>query len=180
MKRVKRANVDSSTARNFGCVNCGHPYTAYPPDDVHVVASRIASPFLEEVQSDYLCSGCKEVSQLYWSKSTAGKSTLHTLHRMYNKTNNLIGSFSILKTLLPHRFKSNELQEETDDLPDADAFSTDEADNMVYEYILSNNGAIVVNKAAEDLAMSPESIKETIQRLRLAGRLKLPDQPVAV
>jgi hypothetical protein len=143
-----------------------------------VVASRIASPFLEEIHSDYVCPGCREVSRLYWGKSIPGRSTLDTMHRICNKTNSLIGSISVLKAILPQRFRGDENEpEEIDDLPDVDAPSTDEVDNMVYDYILSNNGAIVVKKAAEDLAMSPDSIKETIERLSLAGKLKLPEQP---
>jgi hypothetical protein len=71
--------------------------------------------------------------------------------------------------------RGNEPQEQAD-VNGTDAPSSDEMDNKVYDYILSNNGAISVNKAAEELAMSPDSIKESIQRLGLAGKLKLPDQ----
>jgi len=45
-------------------------------------------------------------------------------------------------------------------------------DHQVLDYIASHNGTISLSQAAQDLAISPEVLGVTIERLKAAGFLK--------
>ena len=58
--------------KKYACKNCGHPYEAYPPDDVHVVsntgicATCYHGHFGYYTQANYECENCSHGNILYW------------------------------------------------------------------------------------------------------------------
>ena len=68
---MDRASSDPEFAKTFACGNCGHPYTAYPPDSRYLYA--YLSP-CEEKSDDphhnykqpYECDNCDFKNELYW------------------------------------------------------------------------------------------------------------------
>jgi len=45
-------------------------------------------------------------------------------------------------------------------------------DQQVLDYIVARNGTISLSQAARDLSMSPDALKSTIERLKMAGLLR--------
>jgi hypothetical protein len=54
--------------RIYGCEECGSPISAYPPDDVHTVATGRSSPLLQTIDIKYLCHGCGGMKFLHWRR----------------------------------------------------------------------------------------------------------------
>ena len=52
----------------FSCIKCGHPFTAYPPDDVHDIATRNESDYEDHIKIDYKCEKCGAINTIYWSR----------------------------------------------------------------------------------------------------------------
>jgi hypothetical protein len=78
----------------------------------------------------------------------------------------------VLQILL--RTKKGESQDDEDNhnMNQEYSDSAENIDDEIYEYISSNGGAIAVRKAAEDLRIPVEVIKEAIGRMATEGRLK--------
>ena len=72
------------------------------------------------------------------------------------------------------RTKKGESQDDEDgqNMAQEHSDSAENIDDEIYEYISSNGGAIAVRKAAEDLRIPAEVIKEAIERMATEGRLK--------
>lgn len=60
-----------SKQRIFSCPECGNPYVAFPPDDIHDVAT-IKEPSMVEARSVvkiiHDCEHCKTPITVYWYK----------------------------------------------------------------------------------------------------------------
>ena len=56
--------------KSFGCVDCGHSFTADPPDDYHPTASRNEKEFKDAIKMTYICDNpeCKKPQVLYWGR----------------------------------------------------------------------------------------------------------------
>jgi len=56
--------------RSFSCPECGNPYEAYPPDDLHTTASleepKDASGSVIKIVHD--CLNCKHPITVYWHR----------------------------------------------------------------------------------------------------------------
>ncbi len=52
--------------RKYSCKNCGQPFEAYPPDDVHTHANVLdkGSDWIELTSE---CKNCKFKNILYWT-----------------------------------------------------------------------------------------------------------------
>jgi hypothetical protein len=50
--------------------------------------------------------------------------------------------------------------------------ATQSIDQTVLDYIISRNGTISLSQASQDLAMSPDALRFTIERLKAAGLLQ--------
>jgi hypothetical protein len=166
---LRGPRVESSTGatvlqpRTYGCAKCGTPFTAYPPDDVHNMSSRESSSFLKNIKTSHVCSKCNEVTRLYWGRPVFYRDIAVGLHRIFTL---------ILQILL--RTKKGESQDDEDNhnMNQEYSDSAENIDDEIYEYISSNGGAIAVRKAAEDLRIPAEVIKEAIERMATEGRLK--------
>jgi len=55
-----------SQKKTFSCIKCGHPFDAYPPDDIHTVATRREGDYRDHIKIDYKCKNCGEVNTIYW------------------------------------------------------------------------------------------------------------------
>ena len=60
--------VRKETAKTFSCLYCGTPFEAYPPDDLHTVASRNEKDYEDHIKINYKCTakGCGEINTIYW------------------------------------------------------------------------------------------------------------------
>jgi DNA-directed RNA polymerase subunit RPC12/RpoP len=59
----------SQPVRKYPCRKCGHPFEAYPPDDLHTQAVLRPCDADEDcIQQEYECDTCGEVkmNKLYW------------------------------------------------------------------------------------------------------------------
>jgi hypothetical protein len=157
---------ESNHVRMFGCLKCGSPFFAYPPDDMHKLASRNNSSFSETVQVKYVCAKCKEINGLYWGKPVHLRGVKVALTHLFQALTQVIGQ--VIKIRIPIG-KANKPTSETSSM---DVGSPADLDNEIYDYILSNGGAIAVNQASEDLGVPPELIREALERLSSDGRLK--------
>ncbi len=54
--------------RLCGCESCGSPIRAYPPDDIHTVATAGPTTQTDTVEIRYTCSTCGETKRLYWRR----------------------------------------------------------------------------------------------------------------
>ena len=65
---------DNFNQRIFSCVECGEPYTAFPPDDLHKVAS-IKEPSEKDawdtIKIIHDCVKCLKPMTVYWYKPKA-------------------------------------------------------------------------------------------------------------
>jgi len=52
--------------KKFSCLNCGTPFEAYPPDDLHDKATRKKGFYKDNIKVNYICKKCKNVNTLYW------------------------------------------------------------------------------------------------------------------
>ena len=146
-------------SKTFACVKCGSPITVYPPDDVHSVASRERSSFVEVVESIGVCSKCNEVTRLYWGEPVACRALVILLRQ--------------LRATISRR-KMTGSRSETE-MPDAGSISDEEMEqleNQVHDYILDNGGAIVLSKAANELGIPVDLVKESVDRMTSDGRLR--------
>ena len=146
-------------SKTFACVKCGSPISVYPPDDVHNVASRERSSFPEVVESIGVCSKCNEVTRLYWGKPVACRGLVILLRQ--------------LRTTISRR-KMTGSRSETE-MPGADSISDGEMEqleNQVHDYILDNGGALVLSKAANELGIPVDLVRESVERMTSDGRLK--------
>lgn len=50
----------------YSCVNCGSSFQAYPPDDLHTVASRNKDSHKDNIVVNYRCKDCKRNNTIYW------------------------------------------------------------------------------------------------------------------
>ncbi|MGC1931422.1 MAG: hypothetical protein WA667_20815 [Candidatus Nitrosopolaris sp.] len=54
--------------RTFGCTNCGSPYPAVQPDDIHVVVSLKPCPKGDSIEMPVDCNKCNHRNVLHWDK----------------------------------------------------------------------------------------------------------------
>jgi hypothetical protein len=54
--------------RTFGCTNCGTPFPAVQPDDIHVVVLSTPCPKGDSLEVTYDCKNCHQTSTRYWDK----------------------------------------------------------------------------------------------------------------
>lgn len=154
----------SPEPRTYGCIKCGSPISAYPPDDVHNVASRDRSSFLDAIETTHICSKCSEVTRLYWGRPVLYRGILIAVKQIYRGISCLVGRVGR---------RGEALDEGTG--AEASPMSIEppeDLENRIYEYILENGGAIGVGKASEDLGIPAELIAQAIERMTLDGRLK--------
>jgi DNA-directed RNA polymerase subunit RPC12/RpoP len=52
--------------KKYSCLNCGTPFDAYPPDDLHRWASRDPNHYKDNIKVTYLCKECKNENVIYW------------------------------------------------------------------------------------------------------------------
>ncbi|MCW3994859.1 MAG: hypothetical protein NWE98_01760 [Candidatus Bathyarchaeota archaeon] len=50
----------------YSCLKCGTDFEIYPPDDIHVVASRIEDETSHFVKVEHVCKNCGYVNVIYW------------------------------------------------------------------------------------------------------------------
>ena len=56
-------------SRTLACRNCGEPYIANPPDDLHTTSTLVTTEFsagLTCVKIPYSCKNCGRINLLYW------------------------------------------------------------------------------------------------------------------
>jgi rubredoxin len=59
-------------AKRFSCLECGKPFDAFPPDDMHNVASRNQNSYEDNIKVDYTCENCAHVNTIYWGHQGLG------------------------------------------------------------------------------------------------------------
>lgn len=61
--------VKSKTSiKKYSCIHCGSPFDAYPPDDIHVIATRDEIKSKDVIKVDHKCVNCNELNTIYWKK----------------------------------------------------------------------------------------------------------------
>jgi len=160
----------SSDARIYGCAKCGSPISMYPPDDVHRLASREKSTFLESVEAAYTCTKCNEVTRLYWGRPVLYRGVVAAVKWIHG----VIGQFAgVILGRLSLRLRRGSLpNEEETEAPPMSTESPEEMENRIYDYIMENNGAITVGRASQELGIRADLIAQVIERMTLDGRLK--------
>lgn len=58
-------NGESTPSKQFSCISCGSTLKMYPPDDVHMIASRTQAD--NAVVVEHKCKDCNSPNTLYWS-----------------------------------------------------------------------------------------------------------------
>ena len=156
----------TSQPRTFACAKCGSPIIVYPPDDIHKVASRERSSFLEAVECVGACSKCNETTHLYWGKPVHYRLIVILTRRTFAFLKTLLGRVPLSRI---RGIRSGKQNPEATTISDEDR---EEIENRLIDYISDNGGAIVPSKAAEELGIPAELIKESIERMTTDGRLK--------
>ena len=57
-----------NTMKKFSCLNCGAPFDAYPPDDIHNTASLRITNVNEPKKIKYKCEQCNRENIIYWGR----------------------------------------------------------------------------------------------------------------
>jgi len=156
--------------RTFACMKCGSPILVYPPDDVHKIASRDRTSFLDVVESIGVCSQCKEVTRLYWGRPVVYRGAIILFRKLRSNVAGGLGQTISRGMRIRGRRGQEEAVEE-----EASPLSEDEQADIqvrVRDYISENGGAIGLNRAAEDLGIPLEYVKFAIQRMTSEGTLK--------
>jgi len=156
----------TSQPRTFACAKCGSPIIVYPPDDIHKVASRERSSFLEAVECVGACSKCNETTRLYWGKPVHYRLIVILARRTFAFLKNFLGQIPLSRI---RRVRPGEANPGAATISDEDR---EEIENRLIDYISDNGGAIVPSKAAEELGIPAGLIKESIERMTTDGRLK--------
>jgi DNA-directed RNA polymerase subunit RPC12/RpoP len=52
--------------RLYSCRHCGEPYTANPPDDVHITSVANVEGGEDDIQIRYHCTACSKENKLTW------------------------------------------------------------------------------------------------------------------
>jgi hypothetical protein len=159
--------------RTYGCAKCGTPFTAYPPDDIHITSSRQSSSFLETIETSFVCGVCNEVTRLYWGRPVFYRGIVVGLHRLYAFTT--LVAQRLLGRFFASRIRKGKNEEQGQEMAQEYSDSAEDIgdiDEKIYEYIRSKGGAIGIRSASEDLHVPAEAIKEAIQRMTMEGRLK--------
>jgi len=58
--------TDKEKVRRYSCLKCGAPFDAYPPDDLHDLASVYKPGSESHVKVNYKCNACGEINVIYW------------------------------------------------------------------------------------------------------------------
>ena len=60
----------------FGCIGCGKPFTAIPPDDRHIIATRNEGDYEDNIMMTYKCNeeDCETENIIYWGTPGFGVS----------------------------------------------------------------------------------------------------------
>lgn len=60
--------VKYEAVKKLGCLYCGAPFEAYPPDDFHIIASLKSEGANNPVKMVYKCQakGCGSENIIYW------------------------------------------------------------------------------------------------------------------
>lgn len=54
--------------KRYACRNCGHPYDAYPPDDLHKTARLTPCEKGDSIPQNYECENCDKMNVLHWDE----------------------------------------------------------------------------------------------------------------
>jgi len=157
-----------SPSRTFACGKCGSPIIVYPPDDIHKLASRERSSFLEAVESIGVCSKCNETTHLYWGKPVVYRALVILTRQAAVAARQLLALTPLGRIGLMQTNSDAPGAEAAPELTDEER---EEVENRLIDYISDNGGALVPGKAAEELQLPVELVKESIERMRLDGRL---------
>ena len=59
-----------SKGKTFGCLKCGHPFEAFPPDDFHREASLNKENIDDPIEMKYKCryTSCGHETTLFWGQ----------------------------------------------------------------------------------------------------------------
>jgi len=157
----------TTKSRTFACMKCGSPISVYPPDDVHKVASRDQTSFLKVVESIGVCSKCNEVTRLYWGKPVAYRGIILLVRQMRKIFGAMIGQAA----LRGRSIRGHGGTETVEEFPMSEAEKAD-IQARVHDYISENGGAIVLSRAADELGIPLEFVREAIEAMTLDGKLK--------
>ena len=58
----------TTVSRTYACGNCGHPFTAYPPDDIHTIVRLQSCEQGHSVQVTYECEKCRHGNIRHWDE----------------------------------------------------------------------------------------------------------------
>ena len=157
-------------SKTFACANCGSPISVYPPDDIHKVASRERSSFLEAVEGIGVCSKCNEKTRFYWGKPVAYRAIVILARRIGQVLASLVLRIPLGR--LPLRGTAKSSPDEAEASPQISDEEREDIENRLIDYISENGGAIMPNRAAEELGIPVELLNESIERMKVDGRLK--------
>jgi len=156
-------------SKTFACASCGSPINVYPPDDIHKVASRERSSFLEAVEGVGVCSKCNEKNRFYWGKPVPYRLMVILARRLAQLLTSLV-RIPLGRLSLGGMAKSSPHDAEAS--PPISDEEREDIENRLIDYISENGGAIMPNRAAEELGIPVELLNESIERMKVDGRLK--------
>ena len=157
-------------SKTFACASCGSPINVYPPDDIHKVASRERSSFLEAVEGVGVCSKCNEKNRFYWGKPVAYRAIVIIARRLAQLLTSLVLRIPLARLSLRGTAKSSPNDAEAS--PPISDEEREDIENRLIDYISENGGAIMPNRTAEELGIPVELLNESIERMEVDGRLK--------
>jgi hypothetical protein len=154
-------------------MKCGSPIVVYPPDDIHKVASRERSSFLEAVEGVGICGKCNETTHLYWGKLVFYRFIIILARQAAAAVKPLIGR-------LPLRSIGAKASGEATG-PDSSISDEErtEIENRVVDYISENGGAIIPSRAADELGIPVDLLRELLESMKSDGRLSQAEETPA-
>jgi len=60
------------TKKTFSCLQCGTAFDAYPPDDLHDIATRDENAYENNIKIPYKCKVCGKENFIFWGQSDQG------------------------------------------------------------------------------------------------------------
>lgn len=79
---------EKNSVKRYSCEECGNPFDANPPSDVHMFSSVYQCWKFDWIEREYSCPSCSKTTTLYWRSEVHKYHDYTTTEEVTRKMNN--------------------------------------------------------------------------------------------
>jgi hypothetical protein len=79
---------EKNSVKCYSCKECGNPFDANPPSDVHMFSSVYQCSKFDWIEREYRCPSCSKTTTLYWHSEVHKYHDYATTEEVTRKMNN--------------------------------------------------------------------------------------------